>query len=102
MAAERDRLKPESFPDDFLHDLVGAGPDADEAGVAPGALDRVVGHVAGATPDLHGRVRDLVRHLARDQLGHGYLLDGVLSVPEAPRHRIVVFAGELDPGRQLA
>ena len=40
--------------DDQVHDLVGAGPDGDQAHVPQQALDRVNVRVADAAQDLHG------------------------------------------------
>src|SRR5690606_21727684 len=39
--------------DEFLHDLVGTGPDLGHAGVAPGAGDAVLVHETVATMHLH-------------------------------------------------
>src|SRR5258708_22954716 len=44
--------QPVSLGDDLLHDLVRPGADPRQAGVAPGALDRELSHVAVAAEDL--------------------------------------------------
>src|SRR5690606_15405271 len=40
----RERSKSQVAADEFLHDLVGAGPDLGDAGIAPGAGDPVFVH----------------------------------------------------------
>src|SRR5438477_1397421 len=81
-------LKPVGPPDHVEHYLVGPGSDPVQPQVAPGALDAVLLHVAGAAVDLDA----LVGHLDGDprgvQLGHRDLPYGVLAVLEPPRRRI--------------
>ena len=55
-------LEPVAAPDHLEHDLVGAGADAVEAGVAVGALDLVLLHVAVAAVDLDAVVGDFLDH----------------------------------------
>ena len=55
-------LEPVAAPDHLEHDLVGAGADPVEAGVAVGALDLVLLHVAVAAVDLDRVVGDLLDH----------------------------------------
>ena len=57
-------LEPELAAEDLLHDLVGAAADRAEAGVADGALDPVLAHVAVAAVDLQALVGDLEQRRA--------------------------------------
>src|SRR5918995_5921875 len=45
--------EPQLAADEFLHDLVRAGPDLGDPRIAPRARDPVLVHVAIATMDLH-------------------------------------------------
>src|SRR3954452_8296020 len=85
--------------DHVEHDLVGAGADAVQPQVAPGALDLVLAHVARAAVDLQALVGDLAAHLRGQQLGHRDLAHGVLAVGEPPRGRVDELAAGLDLGR---
>src|SRR5262249_15921795 len=72
--------------EDLAHDLAGPAADRDEAKVAPRAGDVVLVHVAVAAVEVEAAVRDLVRELARDELGHGDLADALdLAVDEVTR-----------------
>src|SRR5262249_37611960 len=61
--------QPHRLADDLLHDLVGAAPDWAEAGVADGALDSVLAHVAVAAVDLEGLVGDAEGGALGEELG---------------------------------
>src|SRR5687767_766328 len=61
--------EPQLPPDQFLHDLVGAGPDLGDPGVAPGAGHAVLVHEAVATVDLDAVVDDVVLHVGGPPLG---------------------------------
>src|SRR5918995_3527610 len=63
--------EPQLSADELLHDLVRAGPDLGDAGVAPGAGDAVLVHVAVATVHLHAVVEHVVLHLRGPPLGLG-------------------------------
>src|SRR5260370_21019189 len=67
-------LKVEFLGDDLAHDLVGARADRTEAGVTPGALDRVLHHVAVSAVDLERPVGDFDIGLRRGDLRHRDLL----------------------------
>src|SRR5437764_3522464 len=88
-------------PDHVEHYLVGPGSDPVQPQVAPGALDAVLLHVAGAAVDLDALVGDLDGHPRGVQLGHRDLAHGVLAVLEAPRGRVDELAGRLDLRRHL-
>src|SRR5262245_2989616 len=64
--------------DDAELDLGRALEDLGQSGVAPVALDREVGGVAGATVDLQRLARDAFGHLTGEVLHHrGLVVDGV-------------------------
>src|SRR5438270_13928259 len=81
-------LDPVRAADHLEHDLVGAGPDAVEAQVAPHALDAVLLHVAVAAMDLDALVGDLDGDARGVQLRHRDLAHGVLVVLEPPSGRV--------------
>lgn len=62
--------EPELPRDDHLHDLVGAGVDALNAGVHVRAADRILEHVAVATEELEAGVDHPLGHLRLPELGH--------------------------------
>src|ERR1700709_940000 len=78
------RLQPVRAAAPVEHDLVGPGADAVEAQVAPGPLDAVFLHVAGAAVDLDALVGDLAGDPRRVQLRHRDLADRILAVLEPP------------------
>ena len=57
-------------------------PIGPEAGVAVGALDAVLAHVAVAAVDLDRLVGDLDQGALGEELGLGHLPEGVLAVGE--------------------
>src|SRR6266849_6910393 len=65
--------------DDLLHDLVRAGADPRQPGVAPGPFDRELAHVTVPAQDLNRLVGDVACDLRREQLGLGDLSHRVLS-----------------------
>src|SRR3954453_3007635 len=67
---------------DLPHDLVGPAPDRAQAGVAGGALDPVLLHVARAAEDLERFVSHLEQGALGGELGHRHLADRVLPVHE--------------------
>src|SRR3954453_6911010 len=73
-------LQPVRPPDDVEHDLVGSGPDPVQPEVAPGALDAVLAHVAGAAVDLQALVGHLAAHLRGVQLGHRDLAHLIINI----------------------
>src|SRR4051794_14483099 len=99
--SSRSGSEPIAPPDDIEHDLVRAGADAVEPQVAPGALDAVLLHVAGAAVDLDALVGDVDRNPRGVQLRHRDLAHGVLAVVEAPSRRVDHLASALDLRRHL-
>src|SRR3954454_5723096 len=72
-------LQAQLLPQDLLHDLVRPAAYRAQAGVAAGALDPVLLHVAGAAEDLRGVVGLLESAALGQELGHRDLLHGVLA-----------------------
>src|SRR5688500_3212144 len=72
-------LESEVAADEFLHDLVGAGPDPGHPGVHPSARHAVLGHVAVAAVQLHAGVDDVVLHVRAPPLGLGRVHGGQLA-----------------------
>src|SRR3954469_13328194 len=95
----RGRLEPDDLREDLAHDLVGAAADRAEAGVAGGALDVVLDHVAGAAVHLQAVVDQLVGVALGDELGHGHLLGDVLAGDEAAERVVGHGAGRVDRRR---
>src|SRR3954447_26787325 len=102
-AAEEGRgtLEPDDLAEDLAHDLVGAAADRPEARVARGALEVVLGHVAGAAVHLQAVVDQVERRPLGDQLGHCDLLDDVLAGGEARQRVVGDAASRVDGGRVI-
>ena len=77
------RSEPQLLAQDLLHDLVGAAADGAEAGIADGALDAVLAHVAVAPVDLQALVGDLEQGALGVELRDGHVADDVLPGCEA-------------------
>src|SRR5438270_11840230 len=99
--SRRTALEPVRAPDHVEHDLVGAGADAVQPQVAPGALDAVLLHVAGPAVDLDALVRDLHCGACGEQLRDRDLAYGVVAVLEPPRGRVDELTGGFDLGGHL-
>src|SRR5690349_20956870 len=95
------RLQPVRAPDDLEHDLVRARADAVEAQVAPGALDPVLLHVAGAAVDLQALVGDLDGDPRGVELGDRDVAHRVLAVLHAPGGVVDEVARGFDLHRHL-
>src|SRR5450631_375368 len=78
----RQGLQLKDAAEDVAHDLVAAPSDRPEAGVAGGALDPVLAHVAGAAVYLQALVHQLERRALGEQLRHRHLAQRVLSGDE--------------------
>src|SRR5947207_14111172 len=86
----------------IVHDLVGAGADALEAGVAPGAAHRRLLHVPVAAVDLEARVDEAVLHLGAVLLRHRDLRDGILAVQDPPHRRVEERASGFELGGRVS
>src|SRR5262245_57285107 len=95
------RSQPELLRDDHLHDLVGSGVDALDAGIHEGARDRVLEHVAVAAEELQAGVDDLLGHLGLPELGHRALGDQRLAGDMLRDEPIEEGAADLDLRRAL-
>ena len=76
-------------------------PIGPEAGVADGALDAVLAHVAVAAVYLEALVGDLQHRALRQQLRHRHVADDVLAGDVAPQRRVGERLAGLHPGRHL-
>src|SRR6266511_5803141 len=77
-------LQTQLSAEDLLHHLVRAPADRAQAGVADGALDAVLPHVAVAAVDLKALVGDLQQGALREELGHRDLANRVVAFGEEP------------------
>ena len=85
--------------DDALLDLRRAFEDLGEAGVAPIALDRVQGRIAGAAEDLQRLRGHALSHLGGEELDHRRLLVAAPLLVDLVAHEIQELARGLDLGR---
>ena len=76
-------------------------PIGPEAGVARGALDVVLDHVAVAAVDLQAVVHDVEAGALGGQLGHRDLADAVLALVEQAQRVVGEAAAGLDRRRHL-
>ena len=83
------------------HELVGARPDRAQAGIAPGALDRVLHHVAVAAVDLQRAVRHPDVSLRRGDLGHRDLFGAGQLLRVEPQRVIGQLPGLFDQQRHV-
>src|SRR5215218_3290141 len=93
--------QPEVPTDELLHDLVGAGPDLGHPGVAPGARDAVLVHVAVAAVQLDALVEDVVLHLGAPPLRLGCVDRGQLPGGVGSHALVHEGLGDVDLGLQL-
>jgi hypothetical protein len=93
--------KGQHAPEDLAQDLVAAAADRPEAGVAGGALDPLLAHVAGAAVDLQAGVHQLVGGALGEQLRHRYLLQRFLAGHEAAQRVVGDAAAGVHRGGQI-
>src|SRR5712692_3669130 len=96
-----DSLLEQPLGDDLFHHLGRARGDGPEPHVAEEALHRELAHVPVTAVELHGLVRDPVRDLGREELGHRDLGGALLAGRVERRGVIDETAGRLELGRHV-